>query len=118
MGMMKGCSTAFFMWLPVLILKILKGIWLLISWILQTISGTPLYHCKPEYRIPAQIIGTTGLFFSFFCMLGIFISIFDPNYIRQAQTSITENISAIFFFGVLGILLLLLCRYLIRRGSN
>jgi len=113
MGMMKGCSTAFFMWLPVILIKILKGVWLLISWLLQTISGVPLYHCKPEYRIPAQIAGTIGLFFMFFFVLGIFIILFDPTYLQVQGTSFLSFL----LLGGIGFGLLVVCRILIKKGS-
>jgi len=114
---MKGCSTAFFMWLPILIFKLFKGIWILISWILQTISGVPLYFCKPEYRIPAQILGTIGLIFMFFFLFGIFIALLNPGHLQQQGTSLIDSIFSIFILGGIGFLLLFICRILIKRGS-
>ena len=110
---MRGCSTAFFMWLPILLGKLFKGIWVFIKWILQTISGVPLYHCKPEYRIPAQIIGTTGLFFAFLFIVGIFAILSDPLYLKSQSNSIYS----ILLLGGVGFGMLMICRVLIKRGS-
>ena len=114
---MKGCMTALFMWLPILISKTLKGLWLLISWILQTICGTPLYYCRPEYRIPAQMIGTIGLIFSFLSIFSIFISLFDQNYVRQYHNSGLDFMFSISIIGGIGLVFIIICRYLIRKGS-
>jgi hypothetical protein len=110
---MRSCQTAFFMWLPILIGKLLKGIWLFIKWILQTISGVPLHFCKPEYRIPGQIIGTIGLFFTFFFILGIFAILLDSSHLRGQS----NPFFSILLSGIIGFGLLIICRILIKRGS-
>jgi hypothetical protein len=110
---MKGCQTAFFMWLPILIGKLIKGILLFIKWLLQTISGVPLHYCKPEYRIPAQIVGTIGLFFSFFFIIGVFMLISDSSQFKGQGNPLLSFL----ILGGVGFGLLMVCRILIRRGS-
>jgi len=57
---MGGLSNAFWLWFPVLVYKAVSAffrtIWRFNLWVLQTVSGTPLYYCKPEFRIPAITI--------------------------------------------------------------
>jgi len=77
------------------------------------ISGVPLHFCKPEYRIPAQIIGTIGLFFVFFFIFGIFAILLDPSFMRGQG----NPFFAILILGGIGLGLLMICRVLIKRGS-
>jgi len=105
------------MWLPILIYKFLKGIWLFISWILQTISGVPLHYSKPEYRIPAQLLGTLGLFFVFFCFFGVLIILLDPDSFQRQGMSLAGSLFSIFIMGGIGIFFLFICRILIKKGS-
>jgi hypothetical protein len=62
---MGGFSNAFWLWLPVLIFKAVSAffrtLWKFNLWILQSISGVPLYYCKPEYRVPGIFVGTFGV---------------------------------------------------------
>ena len=115
---MGGFSNAFWLWFPVLIYKAVAGffktLWKFNLWILQTVSGVPLYYCKPEYRIPAIFIGTIGILSSFNFLFFLFAlpSAADNN-IPQIGLIIGEFLA----MGLVGIVLLLLCRILIRRGS-
>jgi hypothetical protein len=111
---MGGLSNAFWLWLPVLIYKAVAGffktIWKFNLWILQTISGVPLFYCKPEYRVPGIFIGTLGLFFAS-------NSLFMLMALGSASGNNATNIGSFFVIGIIGIGLLLSCRFLIRRGS-
>lgn len=82
-------------------------------WLLQTISGRPLYYCEPKYLIPAKILGTLGLLST---VLGIlsFSSLFLPKGLNRAT-----GVSPVVFLGylILGIALLMASRFLIRRGA-
>lgn len=112
---MGGLSNALWFWFPVLIFKAVaaffRTIWKFNLWILQTVSGMPLYYCKPEFRIPAIFIGTIGVIAltNFFCFL---LSLGSTN-----QNNISIPIGDFFMMGLIGMVLLLLCRLLIRRGS-
>ncbi len=111
---MGGLSNALWLWLPVLIYKIIaaifRTIWKFNLWILQTISGVPLYYCRPEYRLPAIFLGTLGLLFALSC-LSIILTL------GSVSNYNAENISQLFVFCIVGLGLLVLCRVLIRRGS-
>lgn len=107
-------SNAFWLWFPVLIYKAIaaffRTLWKFNLWILQTVSGVPLYYCKPEYRVPAIFVGTIGVFISFTCLLMLMA-------LGSASGNNATNISSFFVFCIIGLGLLLLCRFLIRRGS-
>ena len=111
---MGGFSNAFWLWFPVLIYKAVSAffrtIWNFNLWILQTISGVPLYYCRPEYRIPAIFVGTLGLVFSCNCLFMLMT-------LGSASGNNAANISSFFVIGLIGTGMLLLCRFLIRRGS-
>jgi len=115
---MGGFSTAFWLWLPVLIYKAVaaffRTIWKFNLWILQTISGVPLYYCRPEYRIPGIFVGTLGVIsvFNFLGFLLISGSAFGKN-IQQKGLPTYEFL----LMGLIGTGLLVLCRFLIRKGS-
>lgn len=115
---MGGFSTAFWLWLPVLIYKAVSAffrtIWKFNLWILQTISGVPLYYCRPEYRIPGIFAGTFGIIFviNFLFLLLILGSASGQN-MPQNKLPLSDFL----IMGLIGIGLLLLCRFLIRRGS-
>ena len=115
--MLKSFMTAFFMWLPVLIYKFFKAIGMLMSWILQVICGVPLYFCRPLYRIPGKILGTFGIFFSSFAILGMLIAIFDNDYVRNYSGGPWEFIFSTFLMAGIGFIFLLVSRFLVRRGS-
>ncbi len=116
---MSGFTNALWLWVPVLIYKaisaFLKAIWKVNLWILQTVSGVPLYYCKPEYRIPGIIVGTFGvlLLFGFLIFLLSLGSEYQKSMAQQGLYTPGELI----LNGLLGIGLLLLCRFLIRRGA-
>jgi len=115
---MGGFSHAFWLWLPVLIYKAVSAffrtIWKFNLWMLQTISGVPLYYSKPEYRIPGIFFGTLGMVsvFSFIIFLLSMNSDAGQSVSRQAVP-----LSEILMTGGIGFGLLFLCRILIRRGS-
>ncbi|MEK9149401.1 MAG: hypothetical protein AAB267_05080 [Candidatus Desantisbacteria bacterium] len=113
-----GCMHAFWMWVPVLIFKaiaaICRGLWTFILWILQTISGVPLYYCKPEFLIPAKIIGAIGILLLTGVALNI-ISLFSG--IDTTQQDSISIVGPVFVSGVIGFLLLWGSRMLIRKGS-
>jgi len=113
-----GFSTALWLWLPVLIYKALSAffrtIWKFNLWILQTISGVPLYYCKPEYRIPALALGTVGIAVTFnLAFFVVLLGSASGNNMPQRGLPTTEFL----LMGLLGVGLLLVCRILIRRGS-
>lgn len=115
---MSGLSNAFWLWFPVLIYKAVSAffrtIWKFNLWILQTVSGVPLYYCKPEYRIPAIFIGTIGVIASFNFIFLLFVL---PSSI---ENNVSEGLSLLGVFlmmGLIGVGFLLLCRILIKRGS-
>lgn len=115
---MSGLSNAFWLWFPVLIYKAVSAffrtIWKFNLWILQTVSGVPLYYCKPEYRIPAIFIGTIGVISSFNFLFFLFaLPSAAGNNMSQRGLPIVEFL----VMGLIGIGFLLLCRLLIRRGS-
>lgn len=113
-----GCMHAFWMWVPILIFKaisaIFRGLWTFVLWILQTISGVPLYYCKPEYLIPAKIIGAIGILLLTMVVLNIFTLLSGVDTPQQNGTSIAVTI---FVNGIIGSLLLWGSRMLIRKGS-
>jgi hypothetical protein len=114
---MGGLSKALWFWIPVLIYKaisaFLRTIWKLNLWILQTVSGVPLYYCKPEYRIPGIFLGTIGVL-SIFNFLLFLMFLGSEKGISQGGTSATGEM---ILMGLIGAGLLLFCRFLIRRGS-
>jgi hypothetical protein len=114
---MGGLSNAFWLWIPVLIYKFLSAIfrtlWKLNLWILQTVSGVPLYYCRPEYRIPAIFIGTFGVIVCLNFVLFLLVVA------GSAGSTTQQGGSAVQFLimGLFGVGLLLACRFLIKRGS-
>lgn len=115
---MGGCMNALWLWLPVLIFKavaaICRGLWTFVLWILQTVSGVPLYHCRPEYLVPAKIIGALGILLLTGVVLNVFILLSGVETPGQDGASIA---GAIFVSGIIGSLLLWGSRVLIRKGS-
>lgn len=115
---MGGFSNALWLWLPVLIYKavsaLFRTIWKLNLWILQTVSGVPLYYCRPEYRIPGIALGTFGvvLMFNLLCFIFMLGSA-SGNNMPQSIMSPGDFLMA----GLVGGVFLILCRLLIRRGS-
>lgn len=115
---MGGFSTAFWLWFPVLLYKAVsaffRAIWKFNLWILQTVSGVPLYYCRPEYRIPGIFAGTFGIIFviNFLFFLLVMGSASGNNIQNQGLPTY-----GFLLMGFVGIGLLLLCRFLIRRGS-
>lgn len=115
---MGGFSNALWLWLPVLIYKAIaaffRTIWKFNLWILQTVSGVPLYYCRPEYRVPAIFIGTFGVIssFNFLCYLLTSGSAYGNNVSPKGLP-----FSEVLTMGIVGVGLLLACRLLIRRGS-
>ncbi len=114
-----GCMHAFWMWVPVLIFKaiaaIFRGLWTFILWILQTISGVPLYYCKPGYLIPAKIIGAIGILL----LTGVVLTIIDFSSIKNATGQDGNPILwTIIINGIIGSLLLWGSRILIRKGAE
>jgi hypothetical protein len=115
---MGGFSNAFWLWLPVLIFKAVSAffrtLWKFNLWILQSISGVPLYYCKPEYRVPGIFVGTFGVISVFnFLFFALTLSYGTEALIPKPNLQL-ENF---LLMGGIGIGLLLLCRFLIRRGS-
>jgi hypothetical protein len=115
---MGGLSNAFWLWFPVLVYKAVSAffrtIWRFNLWVLQTVSGTPLYYCKPEFRIPAITIGTFGNF----CILNFLMFILTLSS-SSAHTMYQNNepLAEFLILLIVGIVMLFLCRILIRRGS-
>jgi len=115
---MSGFFQAFWFWLPVLIFKIFaslfKSIWNFNLWALQMICGVPLFYCKPGYRIPGIFLGTMGMISVLFFLISLLImgAGADGKY-AQPQVPIGE----ILIMGGLGIIFIIICRLLIRRGS-
>jgi hypothetical protein len=117
---MGGLSNAFWLWFPVLIYKAVSAffrtIWKLDLWILQTVSGVPLYHARPEYRIPGILLGTIGLIMLSnvsFCLMALLSS---PRS-NRSQVNIALSLNDLLIMGVIGLGMLLICRLLVRRGS-
>ena len=115
---MGGFSNVIWFWVPVLIYKalsaFLRTVWKLNLWILQTVSGVPLYYCKPEYRIPGIFVGTIGVVALFdFLMLIITLGYISEKNMPQSELPIGMFLVT----GLGGAGLLLLCRLLIKRGS-
>lgn len=115
---MGGFSNAFWLWFPVLIYRVISAffrtVWKFNLWCLQTVSGVPLYYCRPEYRLAGIFLGTLGI--AFILSLGIFLLMaFTTPEIRLSHRDPLTN--EVLLGGVLGVGLLVLCRLLIRRGS-
>jgi hypothetical protein len=114
---MGGLSNAFWFWIPVLIFKaisaVFRTLWKFNLWTLQTVSGVPLYYCRPEYRIPAIFLGTFGVIACLNFVLFFFVVV------GSAGSTTQQGGPALQFFiaGLFGVGLLLACRFLIRRGS-
>ncbi len=115
---MGGFVNAIWFWLPVLIYKavaaFLRTAWKFNLWILQTISGMPLYYCRPEYRVPGIFLGTFGVIAAFnviFFLLAL--GSISGNGLHQRGSPIGEFL----IIALVGVSLLLLSRFLIRRGS-
>ena len=109
-----GCFQAFWLWFPLLVYKaiasVCRTLWHFNLWILQSIAGVPLYYCRPEYRLPALMLGTIGVL----CLFNSLMLILIPQHeLASRQLSLNE----ILLIACGGIGLLLLSRYLIRRGS-
>lgn len=116
---MGGLSHAFWLWVPVLIYKfvsaVLRTIWKFNLWILQTVSGVPLYYCRPEFRIPAIFFGTFGNMSSLNFIIFLFILIGSAG--GHASQQANPPVGTFLLMGLFGAGLLLACRFLIRRGS-
>jgi hypothetical protein len=115
---MGGFTNALWFWVPVLIYKalaaFLRTVWKLNLWILQTFCGVPLYYCRPEYRIPGIFSGTIGVLALFdFLMLLIVQGYISEKNMPQS----TLPIGMFLVTGLGGAAMLLLCRFLIRKGS-
>ena len=114
---MGGLSGALWFWVPVLIYKaisaFLRTVWKLNLWILQTVSGVPLYYCRPEYRIPGIFIGTIGMLSLFSFLFFLFLGSPSEKNMFHSKLPMVEFI----LMGLVGAGLLLLCRFLIRKGS-
>jgi hypothetical protein len=112
-----GFTNALWLWVPVLIFKgisaFLRTIWKFNLWILQTVSGVPLYYCKPEYRIPGILFGTIGVL-SIFNFLFFLMFLGSKKGISHGGT---PPMGETLFMGLIGAGLLLFCRFLIRRGA-
>jgi hypothetical protein len=92
---------------------IIKGLWSLNLWLLQTISGRPLYYCKSTYLIPAKITGILGVLSLFGAILGLVILLtLNPPESRTGNPLIILIVYLAF-----GFFLLWASRFLIRRGS-
>ncbi|RJR42804.1 MAG: hypothetical protein C4576_15500 [Desulfobacteraceae bacterium] len=115
---MGSLSHAFWLWVPVLLYKliatVLRTIWKLNLWILQTVSGVPLYYCRPEFRIPAIFIGTIGVMASFMFLLFLLVIISGPANSMSHQGPSAHDLLILCIFAVVP---LISCRLLIRRGS-
>lgn len=115
---MSGFDKALWFWLPVLIYKAISAcfrtIWKFNLWILQTISGVPLFYCRPEYRLPAIFIGTIGTLstFNFLCYV---FALGSASGVNGSPRGLPVN--DLLTMGLVGIGLLIVCRLLIRRGS-
>ncbi len=114
---MGGLSNAFWLWFPVLIYKAVaaffRTIWKFNLWILQTVSGVPLYYCRPEYRMPAIFLGTFGVM----SVINFIFFLFSRFAVGTNMHEQTLPVSDFLIMGTAGVGLLILCRYLIRRGS-
>lgn len=117
MGRHMGCLGWIFFGLFTMISKIfiacVKGLWTLNLYILQLISGKPLYYCELKYLIPAKIIGTLGVISIVVGILSLIVLIKNSNSIKGGGIS---PISVVFYL-VAGSALLFVSRFLIRRGA-
>jgi hypothetical protein len=113
-----GCMHAFWMWVPILIFKAIAAIcrclWTFVLWILQTISGVPLYYCKPEFLIPAKIIGTIGILL----LTGVVFIISLSSGIDTDSQNNNSILWTIFMNSAISFLLLWGSRILIRKGAE
>lgn len=114
---MGGLSNAFWLWFPVLIYKAIAGffrtLWKINLWSLQTVSGVPLYYCRPEFRIPAIAIGTVGVIASF----NVLFFVLTLSTASGNNGALGVPLKDLIAMGLMGTGLLLVCRLLIRRGS-
>lgn len=109
-----GCLGALLLWLPILIFKIISGLWKLNLFIIQIICGVPLYYCTPGMRALGIFLGTIGLIalIEFFLLLLIMNSSIAE---RSAYANFPKEYLIIIGLGGLGFLLL--GRFVIRRGA-
>ena len=115
---MGGFSKAFWFWLPLLLFKataaLFRTIWKFNLWTLQSISGVPLYHCKPQYRIPGIFFGTLGLFNLIISGLSLLVIGSRAGHeVLQKEAPISD----VLIVSGIALGLLFLCRALIRKGS-
>ncbi len=117
---MGGLSNAFWFWFPVLLYRAISGffrtIWKFNLWILQTVSGVPLYYARPEYRIPAIVLGTIGLIMLFNVSFLLMASL-SGSPAKSPHADIALSLNDLSIMGVIGLAMLLMCRFLVRRGS-
>ncbi len=117
---MEGFTRAFWFWLPVLIFKtaafFLNIIWKLNLWILQTISGVPLYYCKPHYRIPGIFLGTIGVLICLNLLLLLIIGVTSSSDVAHQSASM-NGFAGFLVIGIIGLSCMFMCRVLIRTGS-
>ena len=115
---MSCLSKTFSLWVPVLIFKSIAGffkfIWKINLWILQKISGVPLYYCKPEYRIPALIFGSIGVIFSINIIFYLLILVSSHSNNASPQSI---GLSEFMLISFVSVSLLIVCRLLVKRGS-
>ncbi len=113
-----GCMTAFWMWLPVLIGKLLKGVWTLCLFLLQFVCGMPLYCCsRTVHRILGQLIGFFGLLLFGSGALSLILLIFDREYARSSVfLSAGDILASALVSLVVGAAALFACRAVIRHG--
>jgi len=108
-----GCLSALILWIPILVYKFFAALWRLNLFIIQMICGVPLYYCSPGFKVLGVFLGTTGLLI----IIEVFLILIVGS--STAGNKIFENfpIKKLILMGLLGIGLLLLSRFLIRRGS-
>ena len=86
-----------------------KGVWHLMMWALQAISGVPLHYCKQEYLIPAKLLGAVGIWTLASAPL-VAISYSGAGHKDVPGLVVVATLAA-------GCGLVALSRFLIRRGS-
>lgn len=112
--MQLGCLSALFLWLPVIIFKIISRLWKLNLFIIQKICGVPLYYCTPGFRALGIFFGTIGLLALMELLLLLLIM---GSTIGQKSVYTNFPKEYLIIIGLGGLGFLLLGRFVIRRGA-
>ena len=105
--------VGFFLMIFKLFIFLIKGLWAINLYILQVLSGKPLYYCEPKYLIPGKILGTLGILLIAMGILSLVVLTINSNLSKGKSVSPIS----VFILLIAGGFLLFASSFLIRRGA-